>query len=143
MFFNTMFFKTTLLATLIITTSLLTGCYDPVKAPGAGMPDPLSADAYPQIVVTDKISDYMGFHKAVVNVEPGKPMSVVVPARLLKEYAVNAQYRFTFFDKAGNPLEPQMDFQYIRMPARVRVYMKGAALDTTAVEWELTVRSAR
>jgi len=143
MFFKTTFFKTTMMATLVIAASLLGGCYDPVQAPGAGMPDPLSADAYPQIVVTDKISDYMGFHKPVVNVEPGKPMSVVVPARLLKEYAINAQYRFIFFNNAGAPLEPQMGFQYIRMPARVQVFMKGAALDTNAVDWRLEIRSAR
>ncbi len=127
----------------LVAVSLLVACHDPVKAPGAGMPDPLHADEYPQIVVTDQIADYMGFHKPIVEVQPGKPMSVVVPARLINDYAINVQYRFIFFDSAGRPIEPGMGFQYLRMPGRVQQFMRGAAMDTNAVDWRLEIRSAR
>lgn len=128
---------------VLAAASLLSACHDPVKAPGAGMPDPLHADAYPQIVVTDQIADYMGFGKPVVEVSPGKPMSVLVPARLINDYAINVQYRFIFFDDAKRPIEPAMEFTYKRMPGRVQQYMSGAALDTNAVDWRLEIRSAR
>lgn len=136
-----MLFKATF---VLAAASLLMACqHDPVKAPGAGMPDPLFADEYPQIVVTDQIADYMGFHRPVVDVQPGKPMSVVVPARLINDYAINVQYRFIFMDSAGRPIEPVMGFTYMRMPGRVQQFMRGAALDTNAVDWRLEIRSAR
>jgi hypothetical protein len=36
-----------------------------------------------------------------------------------------------------------MAFTFKQLPGRVQVYYEGAALDTTAVDWRLIVRTAR
>ena len=124
-------------------TLLLTGCYDPVKAPDPGLRDPLVIQAYPKITVDRGLSRFLGFSDPIVEATPDKPLNVTVPVRLLEDYAVNVQYRFIFVDNKGRPIQPEMGFQYIRMPARVQVFFKGAALDTNAVDWFLQVRSAQ
>lgn len=128
----------------LIALAALTGCQDPVMPPHAGRPDLLPAEHYPQIAVTNEpLNKFLLFAKPNVQNEPGRPMSVSVPVRLAEEYAVNVQYKFEFYDPNGRLMEPEMDFVYKRMPSRVMVYMDGAALDTSAVDWRLIVRSAQ
>lgn len=122
----------------------LAGCQnDPVKAPFPGQPDLLPAHAYPQIVVTDGLDEVLGFGRPNVQAGPDQPMSVTIPVRVMDDYAYNTQYRFEFFGRDGRELQPKMDWKYERLPARVQVFMRGAALDTGAVDWRLQVRSAR
>lgn len=128
----------------VVGSSLLAGCdTNPVMAPFPGRPDLLPAEHYPQIAVTDTLDEFLFFAKANIQSAPDKPMSVSVPARLAEEYAVNVQYKFEFYNGSGRLMKPEMDFQYLRMPSRVQVFMSGAALDTDAVDWRLIVRSAK
>ena len=113
-------------------------------APFPGYPDLLPADAYPQITVSSGLAEFLGFGRPIVTgPQEGKPMMVTVPVRLLDDLAVDAQYKFEFLDRTGRPIQPEMTFRHIRMPARVQVFMEGAALDTNAHDWRLIVRSAR
>lgn len=136
-------FKTFLAFTLA--AAFLAGCQsDPVMAPDAGQGDLLPMEDYPQIVVTSGLAPFLGFNRPNVQAGPDKPMSVSVPVRVLTEdKAVSVQYRFRFFDRAGRVLQPEMGFQYKRLPARVQEFLDGAALDTNAVDFRLEVRPAR
>ncbi|NBC10999.1 MAG: DUF1425 domain-containing protein, partial [Planctomycetes bacterium] len=68
------------------------------------------------------------------------PMAVTVPLRLMSDKSREVQYRFTFFDAAGRPLSPEMDWRWKVMPARALIHLQGAALDDRAVDWRLEVR---
>ncbi len=128
-----------------LTAALLAGCQsDPVMAPDAGLGDLLPIEDYPQIVVTSGLAPYLAFSRPNVQGGPDRPMSVSVPVRVLSEdQAVNTQYRFRFFDQNGRVLQPEMGFQYKRLPARVQEFLNGAALDVNAVDFRLEVRTAR
>ncbi len=130
---------------LTLSAALLAGCQtDPVMAPDAGMGDLLPIEDYPQIVVTSGLAPYLAFSRPNVQLGPDKPMSVIVPVRVLSEdQAVNTQYRFRFFDERGRVLQPEMGFRYKRLPARVQEFLEGAAYDTSAVDFRLEVRTAR
>jgi uncharacterized protein YcfL len=131
--------------TFALFLALAAGCQtaDPIMAPDAGQGDLLPIEDYPQIVVTSGLAKFLAFSRPNVQGGPDKPMSVVVPVRLLDELAVNVQYRFRFFDQRGRVLQPEMGFQYKRLPAKVQEFMEGAATDTNAVDFRLEVRPAR
>jgi len=134
------------LTTVALALSIFAGCQqrDPVMAPAPGYADLLPIQDYPQIAVTSGLAPFLGFSKPIVlGPDEGKPMSVSVPVRLLDDRAVSAQYKFEFYDRSGRLLKPEATFRLKQLPARVQVDLEGAALDTSAVEWRLIVRSAR
>ncbi len=135
-------------ASIAVTGILLSGCLLLVGCqgsmpPDAGQPDPLSADAYPQITALEGLGKYLAFAPPSVKAGGGRPMSVSVPVRARTDKELNTQYRFEFFDQDGRPIEPVMGWRYLRLPARVQHFMQGAVLDDTAVDWRLQVRPAR
>jgi hypothetical protein len=135
---------TAIAATLFL--ALAVGCQtpDPIMAPDAGQGDLLPLEDYPQIVVTSGLARYLAFNRPVVDgPSENKPMRVQIPVRVLDDLAVSTQYRFRFFDQAGRVLQPEMGFQFKRLPARVQEFMEGAALDNNAVDFRLEVRPAR
>ncbi len=130
---------------LALLTALLAACTpNPATPPPAGLADMLPSKDYPQIVATSGLQPFLAFDRPNVQLGPSQPMSVVTPVRNLDPLAVRVQYRYLFFEKTGRPMEPTMDFQFISLPGNgVQTFLKGAALDTTAVDWRLEVRSAR
>jgi uncharacterized protein YcfL len=123
--------------------ALLVGC-DPVKAPHAGRPDQLPDGTYPRIVTTEKLRKWIVFGERIVDpATTDKPMRVTQAARNIEDYAISVQYRFEFFDAAGRPLKSNLGWRYVRMPSRQEVFFEGAALETAAADWRLSVRPAR
>lgn len=132
-----------LLAALIATPCLLAGCANATKAPHAVKPDPIAPVQYPQIATEGNLGNFMSYAKPIVRAEGGSPMKVTVPLRLRDDKPVNAQYRFTFMDANGAPLDPPMDWRFMVLPPRLQVFMEGTAMSSRAVDWRLEVRPAK
>lgn len=133
------------LALFAATLAALAGCKDdPIKAPYAGQQDPLPANQYPQITVEGPLSPYLAFDTPKVSRDSGT-LKVVTGMRLQsdKNYESEVQFRYIFLDAGGRPLRAQPDWQQKRLPSRQQVFLEGVALDSTAADWRLEVRSAR
>ncbi len=127
---------------LIAPLALPLGACDAVKAPGAAKPDPLPSAAYPQIVAAEGLSDYIVYDTPKVSTT--KPMEVTVPVRgLTDNQEVNLQYRFSFFDQNGVPLNENPDWRFIKLPSRNQRFLNGFAREQSAVDWRLEIRPAR
>ncbi len=135
---------TSLLTIALAATTLLTvSCGDPYKAPGYGHSDPLPASNYPRITVEDSIQPWVGLGEPVIKWDP---LQVTVPVRALHEdsYDLRIQYRYVFFDGQGTPLRLQQSWRYDVLPAtRAQIFIAGTAMDDTARDWRLEIRSAR
>jgi len=130
-----------LLMTLLAAT--LAAC-DTVKAPEGAKRDPLDPADYPQVVVLDRLGRWVVKGQPIVKGgEADQPLTVTVPVRLTSDQDVNAQYRFIFFDVAGAPLRPEMEWRYILLPGRTEVFLSGTALDKRAADWRCEVRYAQ
>jgi hypothetical protein len=135
--------KIALLSLALVSAGLLAAACDTVKAPKGPAPDPLSSAAYPQIVALGDLGKYLAYDKPIVRREPGQPLDITVPLRLIHDNHVHAQYRYIFFASDGTPLAPQMDWRYVELPGRTQVMAQGAALDPNAADWRLEIRPAR
>ncbi len=115
------------------------GCkYPPARAKD----DPLRREDYPRIAVLE------GLDRAIVvsdvREEKGPPLLVTVTCRNIGDDAErDVQYRFFFYDERGRPEELDPDWQYVHMPARTYIYLRGNALDAGFVDWKLEIRPAR
>lgn len=133
----------TLAAALLFAMLPLAAC-DTTKAPGEGRADPILRENYPRIVALQDLDRYLAFSPADVQDAGGtKPLSISVPVRVKSDEDFHVQYRYEFFDKSGRPIRPEMEWRYLKMPARAQVFMEGAALDTHATDWRLVVRPSR
>jgi uncharacterized protein YcfL len=131
-----------LMTTLTLAALLTLGCKDLKKGPeGARLEE--TAGTYPQIAVLDKLGEYIAYSSPTVTSSPTQPLHVSVPIALKSDKEVNAQYKFEFFKADGRPAQPQMDWAYIKLPARAQVFLEGKALDTSANNWRLLIRPAR
>ena len=132
---------TFLLSLIAISMFAAVGCS---TAPPAGVGDEVNVGEYPKIVAAE------GLHKGVVFSQPVverptelRPMRVSVPVRATTNYPLNVQYRFTFFDIEGREMRNNQGWRFMNLPSKVGMTMDGVALDTSAVDWRLTVRPAR
>lgn len=112
-------------------------------APPAADPDPVSEAAYPPVVAQGDLHDKLVYAKATVERTASGAMRVNVPVRSLLQKDVRAQYRFVFLDDRGQPVRPEMDWQYKQLPSRTQVFLEGVAMQPDAVDWRLEVRPAR
>jgi hypothetical protein len=124
------------------------GCrVDPVKGPAAGKLDLLPIADYQQIVVQSKLHDALRFAPPIV--EPAtqvKPMRVTVPVRSVDDrWGLNIQYRFEYLDEAKRPLATSNKERWVfkHLAPRVQAFLDSSAMDTTAADWRLIVRSGR
>jgi len=116
----------------------LTGCVTDYQPGRATLED---SDQYPQVVIIGNLGGAVRKHKPLVTPSmDDAPMAVTVPLRLMSDKSREIQYRFTFFDAAGRPLGPEMDWRWKVMPARALIHLQGAALDDRAVDWRLELR---
>lgn len=133
-------------AALGLTGLGMTGCLYP--NPPATKADPVARENYPRNIALQNL-DY-GMVGGAPSVEAGtadRPMRVSVPMRNITDYGISVQYMFEFFDAQGRVVpragSSTQNWRFARMEPSVMMYFDGAALDTTAVDWRLTVRSAR
>lgn len=132
----------TLVRSMLLATPILLGACDPVKAPGAAKADPLPSAAYPQIVAAEGLSGYIAYDAPKVSAT--KPMEVTVPVRALTDNQdLNIQYRFSFFDQNGVPLNENPDWRFLKLPSRNQRFLSGFAREQSAVDWRLEIRPAK
>jgi len=121
---------------------LLAGCQRSY-APAGARPDPIHDEAYPQVVTMYGLAGKIAMDQPVIEYADDRPMSVTVPVRHLSDGDAHVQYRFLFFGPNGKPLNDDPAWQYQLMPPRGRVYLSGAATETTAVDWQCEIRPNR
>jgi len=123
-----------------VATGLSLGCE---HRPYAAKPDPLSQADLPQIVGLESFGSKLAYQTPVEVRDADTPLRVSVPLRYLSDQSIDVQYRFVFFDAAGLPTEPAMDWAYTNLPARAQSNLAGSALTTEAVDWRLELRKVR
>ena len=131
------------LSVVLVVIWMLTGCHDPVMAPGTAQIDPLYQSGHGKVLALEELHRFVAASEPIVEAGSERPMMVTVPIRLLADEQINVQYRFDFFVRKGVPVAPEMSWAFMALPARARVYMQGASLDTTATDWRLQLRPAR
>lgn len=119
--------RPSMIVPLVLAAIAFTGC----AAPG-----PVEVD------MDSAVRGKTAFGVPVVKRVPGEPLSVTVPVRSVAVFQdpLHVEYRFLFYDASGVPLEPQMAWADMSLPKGFEMYMKGAALDATAVAWKLYIR---
>ncbi len=123
---------------------VLVGCNRPIpRKPGAVHGDPVAIENYPNVVAEGGLDDWLVISRATVRARDDQPMSVSVPVRNGSDRQINVQYRFEFFEADGRPLDTTARWRYMLMPSATQVFLEGAALDTSAVDWRLIIRPAR
>jgi uncharacterized protein YcfL len=135
--------STTVLLTLALAAGALASVGCRSTDPPASRADTVTAAAYPQVVAQDRLEGRLRHDRATVQRSESGVINVTVPVRVTTQRDVRAQYRFLFFDQTGRPLRPEMDWQYLQLPARTQVFLEGASLQPEAVDWRLEVREAR
>src|SRR6185369_10385363 len=114
---------------LSLTAALLvSGCNDPVKAPGAVGADPLPPQYYAKIAGLQELDKFlvMGTPPRVDN---GPPMKVTCAIRTKTDYQeLDVQYRYFFFTAGGVPLNDNPDWQFKHLPSRTETFFSGNAL---------------
>jgi uncharacterized protein YcfL len=129
---------------LLLSLLVLAGC-DDVHAPHAIPSDKFPAGAYPKNVAVEwTLKDALVAGQTIVkDGTKDQPLSVSQPMRNIRDYAIEVQYQFTFLDSTGRPIQPDGGWRNITLEGRVERFLEGAALDTNAVDWRLTVRPAK
>lgn len=118
---------------------LIVGCTAPPRVDA----DPDQAGGYPHIVAQDDLNDFLTYGPVVVKHPNDQAMQISVTIRSLEDDRQRIQYRFTFFDKAGQPLTPQMDWRQTVLPGKIRRFLSATSLNAQAVDWRLEIRVAR
>lgn len=137
----------TILAVMAPAAGLLLGACasDPAKHPGSAQVDPLPGDQYPKIAALEGLSKWIsvsGFD--VEPAAPTRPIQITTAVRAMTDGPeLNVQYRYVYFDNRSSPINPNPDWQYVRLPSRAQVFLRGSAMDTSAVDWRLEIRPAR
>lgn len=98
-------------------------------------------DAKARVAIHDQIEPKITVFNAAARWRAGELARVRVPARAVSEVGdLGAQYRFTFYDIRGTPIDDGSDWQWKRMPPNEPVYFEGASLGGGAADWYLEVR---
>ena len=128
--------------TLAVLLIMITGC-KAGNTPGV-KEDPIPLEAYPHIEAIGDAKKYVMAAQPIVTGGGPTPLSVNVPIRSNQSYSdVHVQYKFTFFDIDGNELQPEMSWMPKTLYPRSQTQVSATAIDTTAVDWRLTIRIGR
>lgn len=126
---------------LLLAALSMTACS---YAPGEAKTDPVSELDYPQVAALEDLRGKLKLSEApVVSRSDAGPITVTAAVRLASDKERPAQYRFFFFDEAGQPLDSNPGWAPIVLPARAKVYVTGTSLEAEAVDWSLEVRPER
>jgi uncharacterized protein YcfL len=129
---------------LLLAVTLLAGC-DTVKAPYAIASDQVPPGQYPRNVsVSGDLSSALVAGQTIVHdASKDQPMSISQPMRNVRDSDLKVQYQFVFLDSSGQPVSGSGGWTYLTLEPRVQRFLQGAALDTSAVDWRLTIRPAQ
>ena len=123
------------------------GCQNPQHSasPSPGLGDPYPAPLNdPQISVLEpELQQWLRFHPARIDHEPGRPMQVHVPVRNLTDNKYLIDYRVVFFDANDLQLDPPMGWRFLALNPRETARLTAGALSSDAVNYRLEVKWAR
>lgn len=133
------------LCAFVLLPAICGGCRnDPNVGPPGVRGDPLPEGAYPKNVAIEGLGEGIVAGRGIV--QPGTadtPLRVTVPVRSISSKPLNVQYRFEFFDAQGRTLRSSPGWHFVHIDPRTEVQLDAAALETSAVDWRLTLRPAR
>ena len=123
---------------------LAAGCRSTDTSPPGAYSDPVARANYPRVVMLDDLQQWVVVSEPIVTKGENTPLRVSVPLRALTRYEeLNVQYRFSFFDEVGRPIEPAPSWTYLRLPSKAQRIVEANALDQRAMDWRIEVRPAR
>ncbi len=131
-------------AVLVACLLTLPGCAgdDNVVGPKNPARDPVPSIAYPKITLQGEL-DYqlvlLG-EPVVVGATPTQPMSVRLRLRNATEDDLYVAYRYRFFGPSREPVDVDMPWRPLKLPATLAKDFEGDAMQVRAVDWELEVR---
>ncbi len=127
-----------------LAVTLMVGCQTQQGAPSSGLGDPWPAPVNdPQItVLSPDLQQWLRFHPARIDLDPGRPMQVEVPVRNLanRRYLVN--YRITFYDAGDVEVTPTMGWRLEAIGAKQTSRLTAGAMSSEAVNYRLEVKWA-
>jgi len=131
-------------ASMILTMVALAGC-DAVHPPYNIPADKMPPGSYPRnVAVQWELRDALVAGQTIVkDGSKDQPLSVAQPMRNIRDHSIEIQYQYDFLDSNGRPLTSSGGWRNLTMEPRVERFLDGAALDTNAVDWRLTIRPAK
>lgn len=125
------------LAALVL-ASVLVGCGGPIT------PKPDTTNEYPRVALNDAdLRNALRMNEARVNRTDQDLLQVVQPIRVTRDRPLLIEYRFVFFDAAGNVLRPKMSWRYKRLEKKVPDVLSATSTSAQADDYRLLVRWAR
>ncbi len=127
-----------------LAVSLIVGCQSQPGAPSSGLGDPWPAPVNdPQItVLSPDLQQWLRFHPARIDLDPGRPMQVEVPVRNLANRQYLVSYRITFYDDGDIEVTPTMGWRVKAIDARQTARLSAGAMSAEAVNYRLEVKWA-
>ena len=126
-----------------LAVTLMVGCQTQQGAPSSGLGDPWPAPVNdPQItVLSPDLQQWLRFHPARIELDPGRPMQVEVPVRNLADRQYLVSYRITFYDAADVEVST-MGWRLEAIDARQTSRLTAGAMSSEAVNYRLEVKWA-
>ena len=132
-----------LCGTLFVTALLAAaaGCQTDIS-PSPGMGDPVPAPVNDPVItiLAPELRPWLGFHPAIVVNDGERPMTVETPMRNMTYKRYFLDYRYLFYNAAGQELTPAMGWQFINLESKQLVRLKGKALSTEATSYRLEIK---
>jgi uncharacterized protein YcfL len=127
-----------------LAVTLAVGCQTQPGAPSSGLGDPWPAPVNdPQItILTPDLQQWLRFHPARIDLDPGRPMQVEVPVRNLADRKYQISYRITFYDGGDVEVTPTMGWRLETIDARQTARLSAGAMSAEAVNYRLEVKWA-
>ena len=117
--------------------------YETADIPIYDYQPPDVTDAKARVQIHDQLAPRVTVFNAAARWRAGELSRVRVPARAVAEVGdLSAQYRFTFYDAQGRPIDDGTGWSWKRMPPNEPVYFEGASLGGGAADWFLEVKPA-
>jgi hypothetical protein len=127
-----------------VALSAAVGCQTDIS-PSPGMGDPVPAPVNDPVItiLAPELRPWLGFHPAIIVNDGHKPMSVETPMRNMTVNRYFVDYRFLFYNAAGQELTPAMGWQMVALEPKQLVRLKGKALSTEADSYRLEIKWAK
>ncbi len=127
-----------------LAVTLTVGCQSQQGAPSSGLGDPWPAPVNdPQItVLSPDLQQWLRFHPARIDMDPGRPMQVEVPVRNLADRRYQVSYRITFYDGSDVEVPPTMGWRLETIDPRQTARLSAGAMSAEAVNYRLEVKWA-
>lgn len=130
-----------------LASAALVGCNQnpPYRPPPGSLEEPMPQSQYPNINVHEPLTPWIMVSDPIVTRDDLGTMRVEVPIRSISRSNedMNVQYRFQFLDEQGRLLQPEPEWQYIRMESAIQVFVRANAMDNRARDWRLEIKPAR